>query len=64
VLFQWQARVNARDFEGGTKMATKKNAKSGTRGKKLARAKQMKEVKPLAVNAYLYVDGVNAPKPE
>jgi hypothetical protein len=42
-------------------MATKKNAakaksKSGTRGKKLGRAKQMKDVKPLAVNAYLYVD--------
>jgi hypothetical protein len=42
-------------------MATKRNAakvkaKPVSRGKKLGRAKQMKEVKPLAVNAYLYVD--------
>ena len=46
-------------------MATRKNArkaKSGSQSKKLARPKQMKEVKPLAFNAYLYVDGT--PKPE
>jgi len=37
-------------------MATKKNskkAKAGTRGKKLSAAKQMKEVKPLAFDAYM-----------
>jgi hypothetical protein len=38
-------------------MATKRNskkAKTGTRGKKLARGKQVKEVKPLAVDAFMY----------
>ena len=42
-------------------MATKRNArkaKSGTRSKKLGRAKQMKEVKPLAVSQYLIVEGI------
>jgi hypothetical protein len=42
-------------------MATKRNlrkAKAGTRSKKLAAAKQMKEVKPLTANAYLTIDGI------
>jgi|HubBroStandDraft_1064217.scaffolds.fasta_scaffold38268_4 hypothetical protein len=42
-------------------MATKRNArkaKSGSRSKKLGRAKQMKEVKPLAVSQYMLIDGI------
>jgi hypothetical protein len=45
-------------------MATKRNAKktkSGTRGKKLARAKQMKEVKPLAIDAFMSFTPVSTP---
>jgi hypothetical protein len=48
-------------------MATKKNtrnAKSGTRGKKLARPKQMKEVKPLAVSQYVIIDGIKGESTE
>lgn len=42
-------------------MATKRNtrkAKSGNRSKKLAGAKQMKEVKPLAVDFFLKLDAI------
>jgi hypothetical protein len=56
LLLQWLGPVEIRHCEGGTKMATKKNskkAKAGTRGKKLSAAKQMKEVKPLAFDAYM-----------
>ena len=45
-------------------MATKRKAgkaKSTSRGKKLARAKQMKEVKPLAVDSFMYFTSPSTP---